>query len=71
MAPVAPSSTRSTRPNASMSLSRLDKRADETLPTPLRMSLKRVEPFQSSVRIWIVQRGSRNSQACEIGQTSP
>jgi hypothetical protein len=35
------------------------------------MSLKRVEPFQSSVRIGIVQRGSRISQAREIGQSSP
>lgn len=41
------------------------------LPTPRRMSLKRVAPPHISVSIGIVQRGSKTSQACEIGQINP
>jgi hypothetical protein len=33
--------------------------------------LKRVDPPQSSESIWMVQRGSRISQAREIGQSNP
>ena len=41
------------------------------LPTPRRLSLKRVAPPHISVRIGIVQRGSSTSHACEIGQINP